>query len=221
MRKRIAFTIVELLIVISIIALLAALIFPAARAAIATRTKHRARAELRQIETFIDLYKIDLNFYPPTVSSSGNSANSLYYELAGTRLNQGMYVTLDGVSQISAQDVTIAFGLSGFANSMTGSDSDDLQRRVQNYFKGGLRLGQYAQVSLSNVVLKGSAQPVVLGSQIQGPGYLSGPGGVINPYGYNSANPTYNPNSYDIWLDILVNGAPIRISNWSDRPSKL
>jgi type IV pilus assembly protein PilE len=88
MLRRFGFTLIELLVITAIIAILAALIFPASRSAAATRTRHRARAELNQVESYIDLYKTELNFYPPS-GSGGSTVNTLYYELAGTRLNQG------------------------------------------------------------------------------------------------------------------------------------
>ncbi|MEI9963171.1 MAG: hypothetical protein WDM76_19275 [Limisphaerales bacterium] len=40
----------------------------------------------------------------------------------------------------------------------------------------------------------------------------------VNPWRYNSANPTNNPGSFDLWVDILVRGKTNRISNWSKQP---
>jgi hypothetical protein len=37
----------------------------------------------------------------------------------------------------------------------------------------------------------------------------------LNPWQYNSSHPTNNPNSFDLWVDIIINGKTNRISNWS------
>jgi type II secretory pathway pseudopilin PulG len=215
--RRFAFTLIELLVIMAIIAILAALIFPATRAVVATRTKHRARAELKEVESSIDIYKAELNFYPPS-STDGSSANPLYYELSGTRLNNGVYVTLDGNASLPASDVFIAFGVDGFANCSKGTSTDDEQPKVKSYTKGALRQGQFLQAAITNLALHASTRAVVLGTQLQGVSMLAG---AITPYGYNSATPTNNPNSYDLWLDILVGGAPVRVCNWNSKPIKL
>jgi hypothetical protein len=36
-----------------------------------------------------------------------------------------------------------------------------------------------------------------------------------NPFRYNSVNPTNNPNSYDLWIDLVISGKPYRIGNWT------
>jgi len=215
--KRGAFTLIELLVVIAIMGALAALVIPASRSAAAARKKNRARTELKQIESVIELYKIKLNFYPP--SALGDPLfNPLYYELAGTRLNNGVYTTLDGVSQFDAVHVNTAFRLSGFANTMQGGGGDEGQQ-AQNFFKGSLRVGQFLAVPITNMTLKTSTSAVLLGSSVEGAGMFPGSsGGKINPFGYNSANPTNNPNSYDLWLDIFVGGVTFRVCNWSDKP---
>jgi hypothetical protein len=37
----------------------------------------------------------------------------------------------------------------------------------------------------------------------------------MNPIRYNSSSPTNNPNSYDLWIDVVIDGKTNRISNWS------
>ncbi|HOW79554.1 MAG TPA: hypothetical protein PK406_08895, partial [Verrucomicrobiota bacterium] len=66
-----------------------------------------------------------------------------------------------------------------------------------------------------------SADPVctVLGSALEGPlVYQDARGAKLNPWRYNSSNPTNNPNSFDLWMDIAVGGKTNRICNWSDKP---
>ena len=38
---------------------------------------------------------------------------------------------------------------------------------------------------------------------------------ALNPFRYNSTNPTNNPGSYDLWIDLRISGKTNRISNWS------
>ena len=40
----------------------------------------------------------------------------------------------------------------------------------------------------------------------------------INPWHYNPINPTNNPDSYDLWIDVVWRGKTNRISNWSKDP---
>jgi hypothetical protein len=42
--------------------------------------------------------------------------------------------------------------------------------------------------------------------------------GIINPWHYNSSNPTNNPGSYDLWMDFISQGKTNRVSNWSKDP---
>jgi prepilin-type N-terminal cleavage/methylation domain-containing protein len=74
-----AFTLVELLIVIGIIAALAALIFPVAGAVKRRAFIQTARAEMSQVETAIERYKSAYGFYPPC-NTNNVLINPLYYE---------------------------------------------------------------------------------------------------------------------------------------------
>jgi len=219
--SRTAFTLIELLVVIAIIAVLAALVIPGSRLAAAARTKSRARAELRQVESFIELYKISSNFYPPCSPINDPKMNCLYYELVGTRQSNGVYTTLNGAAQINSGDIHIAFLLDGFANAAQGA-ADDNVRQPKDFVSRSLRVGQFLEVFVTNAPLSASARVVILGSLLPGGDMLPGAsGGRINPFGYNSASPSHNPNSFDLWLDVLVGGVTNRICNWSDKPIRL
>jgi prepilin-type N-terminal cleavage/methylation domain-containing protein len=216
-----SFTLIELLVVMAVIAILAAMIFPASRMAAAARLKNRAKVELKQVETLIDLYKIKANVYPPCAANSEPKLNSLYYELAGTRLNSGVYTTLNGRSLLKPDDIRIAFLLDGFVNTIEGAGNDEGQQ-PRDFVIGTLRTGQFLEVLATNWTLKTSTRVVILGSAIAGGDMLPGTtGGRINPFGYNSATPTHNPNSYDLWLDINIFGVTYRICNWSSKPLPL
>ena len=44
------------------------------------------------------------------------------------------------------------------------------------------------------------------------------PVGYINYISYVSSNPTNNPNSFDLWVDVIISGKTNRINNWSRQP---
>jgi hypothetical protein len=78
---------------------------------------------------------------------------------------------------------------------------------AQDYTKGTLRNDQIMEKAGVN-----GGTFFILGSSIEGPIMVPGlNGGKINPVGYNSANPTNNPKSYDLWLDIQIGDKSERI----------
>jgi prepilin-type N-terminal cleavage/methylation domain-containing protein len=222
--QRAAFTLIELLIVIGIIVLLAGMLFTAIPAIQRVKTTSRLKNEMTQIQTAIDAYKAKKGFYPP--DNPGNpTTNQLYYELIGTRFTNDTSVSpsgyyfyaIDGSARILTNAMPMVFGtgstIMGFANCTHGS-GDDLVR-AENFFKGGLRSGQF----FATITTSGGASPSVLGSAIDGP--LPQMIGKVNPWRYNSTNPTNNPGTYDLWIDYSFGGKTNRICNWSDRPFQL
>ena len=211
------FTLIELLVVIAVIALLAAMIMPITGAVSRNKIRSKARAELKQVETAIEVYKTKLGYYPP-MDTNKIALNPLYYELIGTKVdNAGNFTTLDGNSQIPANRVITIFGISiaGFSNSTKGG-GDEGQRAV-NFLSRGLRPDQYLLIKNTN------PNVLVLGSTLEGPLMHDGAqaGKKINPWCYNSVTPTNNPNSFDLWIDVKVGGKTNRICNWSDKPMVL
>jgi len=216
-----AYTLIELLIVIAVIATLAALTFPAVRAAKLSVMRARARSEMIQIQTAIERYKDRLGFYPPD-NPPNWGMNQLYYELLGTT-NSGsaatpVYSTLDGSSQVT--DLGQAFGITagksnvpGFMNCARPTRGDDPQNAMS--FLADLKPAQ--RIMLTNP--SGAQLCTILVCALPGPPALSSLGsGGVNPWRYNSSSPRYNPKSFDLWIDLIAGNKTNRICNWSDRP---
>jgi prepilin-type N-terminal cleavage/methylation domain-containing protein len=212
-----AFTLIELLVVIAIIAILAALLFPIGAAVKRTAYLNKTKAEMAQLETAIDSYKAAYNFYPP---SGGNSlVNPLYYELIGTTMGGGSYSTLDGGATIATINVPVAFaGVTGFVNcTKPGAGEDVLPAKS---FLSGLKPQQLGIVT--NTVSTPFTVVVLLASAGgPDPGYqpLNAPG--LNPWCYNSSNPTNNPGGYDLWIYLSIAGKTNLICNWSKQVQTL
>ena len=138
------FTLVELLVVISIIAILAAFIFPALSAVKRRQYINQTQAELGQLETAIDNYKTTYGFYPPgnpkydpTNPATRNDTmfSPLYFELLGTtNINNATYQTLDGSASIAVSALAVStspLGVGGFVNcSKPGAGEDAPAARI-------------------------------------------------------------------------------------------
>jgi prepilin-type N-terminal cleavage/methylation domain-containing protein len=220
-RRTQAFTLIELLIVIAIISVLASMVFPITRALTRTKVKTRILAEMTQLETAIDSYKAKVGVYPPD-NPANPMINQLYYELKGTILtNTGgsasFYRTLDGTARLSADPATFQtyFGakVSGLMNTTRAAGDEGVF--AVNFLKGMLRPDQYATLPSGVVVIVTSVRwPVTHAYQpIPGVNYKG-----VNPWRYNSSNPTNNPGTYDLWVDVIVDGKTNRFGNWSREP---
>ena len=216
--RRLAFTLIELLVVIAIISLLAAIIIPMAASAKVSARINRAKADRDKIETELESYKAHKGFYPPDNQASPRdlAMPPLFYELTGTLLNGGVFRRLNGGDTISQANVKQVFGVDSFLNSAKVTDFNDKNQiqdsDVRDYFPG-LKPTDYLQVDY------GGKQVAVLGLPIDGPNELTSTDKrKINPWRYNSSNPTNNPNSYDLWIDLVLRGKTNRISNWRAEP---
>jgi prepilin-type N-terminal cleavage/methylation domain-containing protein len=224
-----AFTLIELLVVISIITLIAALLFPAAAMAKRWAAIQNAQAEMAQLETAIDRYKSAYGFYPPDSATTFDNTvnnipiNQLYYELEGTVrtniLGTDCFVLLDGSSKIAVNSVSTAFGANvvGFMNcNKPGADESTPQARN---FLPDLKPDRIGAVTITNIVTGDVATISNLITSVGGPAATYKPLGVLgmNPWRYNSSNPTNNPGSYDLWVQLVFGGKTNLICNWNKR----
>jgi prepilin-type N-terminal cleavage/methylation domain-containing protein len=216
-----AFTLVELLVVIAMIAVLAALTFPAVSAAKISIMRSRARAELTNLETAIERYHDKLGYYPPDnppippFQPADWAVNQLYYELLGTTNSSGVFHTLDDSDQIAASLLPGAFGagstVTGFMNCSRGGE-DGLAGGVP--FVKGLKATQFQRITNQ----PSSTLVSVLGTSLDGPlMFQSTLGAKLNPWRYNSSSPQHNPKTYDLWIDVMAGSKTNRICNWSDK----
>jgi prepilin-type N-terminal cleavage/methylation domain-containing protein len=225
-----AFTLVELLVVISIIALLAAFTIPALKSFKRAAVLNQTKAEMAQLETAIESYKAAYGFYPPG-NSSYNPANSatfsatyftpLYYELMGTKNTNpnnpglGTYQTLDGSVSILGTDLTTApapgpLGVGGFINYAKPGAIEDVI--AAKNFLPGLKANQIGY-PVTNLSYPTIALAVII-TAVGGPDPGTAPLGTANPWRY--VNPgVNNPQSYDLWVQLDVSGKTNLVCNWN------
>ena len=207
--------------VIAVISILASMMFPIGKALNRIKMKARVQAELTQIETAIQSYKAKLGTFPPD-NPANPLVNQLYYELSGTIVtNAGgsarFYLTLDGTSRLSADAATFQtyFGpkVSGIMNTTRAAGDEGVF--AVNFLKGALRPDQIA-------ILPTGAKALVTSLRwpeghpyhpVQGAAFKT-----VNPWRYNSTNPTNNPGTYDLWVDVIIDGKTNRFGNWSKEP---
>ncbi len=201
-RRHSAFTLIELLVVISIIAVLSGLVLGLVSVGSAKSKQSKVQAQLKAIEQAIRSYKMDLGFYPPSMTNV--AGNTLFYELVGTRrLPNGSYATLDNALTNSASDISGAFlirsgkGIDGFANSQPET--------AKNFFPG-MDSRMHAPVSINGRMV----EMLVVG--VDGPIAL----GRTNVWRYTASSATNNPGLFDLWAEITIRGKTNIIGNWKE-----
>jgi len=219
------FTLVEMLVVIAVIGLLAAMIVPLAGLASKKRNLARAQTEINNLALAIDNYKVKKGYYPPDnpTQPAGAFTNQLFYELWGmiapavsgnpfTNTLNASATGAAGFETISTATLAQFFNIKGIVNASPDTNE------IINFIS---RLGA-SEIQNINIGASPAAPVWVFAVPMAGPlnglpvpsnnGTNYAPVNVIR---YVSTNPTNNPTTYDLWVDILIAGKTNRISNWS------
>lgn len=204
-----AFTLIELMVVIAVIGLLAGLLFTVGPGAMFNARKSAVKADLARLETAIEGYKTHRGTYPPD-NPANPAMGPLFYELSGTMFDprNNRYTTLNGDEAITPDTLRQVLGVSGLANSATDASENppfrfSLAKSLYTEVKNPLD----ADVELLVVKYEGPDK-TILGKDDR----------PINPWRYNSSNPTNNPNTYDLWVDLRLGSKKVRVCNWSREP---
>lgn len=206
------FTLVELLVVLAVIGVLAAMLMMVANHVETKSIIQHAQAELGQIETAIDRYHAKYGFYPPSNGGGNDQINPLYYELIGTTTNASgagiNFTTLDNASTVNAGTIQSVFGESAFMNCTKGIGDDSSPAQT---FLAGLKSSEIASSNgtVNVIVTAATSDPTYLPL----PGFMSLNGRPANPWCYACPG-TNNPTSYDLWIKISLGGKTYLICNW-------
>ncbi len=201
---RSAFTIVEILVVIAIMVILAALVVGLAGPVQDKKVVTRTQTQINQLVTLIDTYKARLGVYPPGNPNNfiNPSNTSLFYELAGAVILPGGEFETK-FATVTPAALTAACGVGGLVNSASGNPEDKA---------GILRLLPKIAPDETNTITVGGASVVVFVAASEGPN-----GGRINPIFYRvGTNGAHNPTTYDIWAEVKVRSGTKIIGNWKD-----
>ena len=244
-RRVAAFTLLELLVVMSIIGILAGMVVGLAPAAATKMKEARVRTELQQLVTLIEAYKSRFGVYPPDgvrrVSITGQgfqtlsnpALSPLFYELSGVYLTNansvdGYFIPRadgddgDGIRSVELQNW---FGREGILNAKPY----ELRNRL---FVSDFKEGQYAEV-FRNRADAGYADIEVLTVGFSSDASGKRPNGLawpnnrtdhpvpsnkgLNPWRYVSTNPTNNAGGFDLWAEIPVGRDRVKIiGNWKE-----
>jgi prepilin-type N-terminal cleavage/methylation domain-containing protein len=201
-----AFTLIEMLVVIGIIGILAALILGTMSIANSKMRRAKAEAERSALITAIQSYKNKKGFYPPDNPNS-TILSPLFYELTGTQAFGGAYKSPVSGEVLNTNAIGTIFGVQGFVNSSTDPTE------VQNFLPTTAKSGRTATFQAAGLTY------TLFAISVRGPVETNSTDGkLVNPWHYVSTNPTNNPGSYDLWIDVLYGGKTNRISNWSKDP---
>jgi general secretion pathway protein G len=88
--KNKGFTLVELIIVVTILGIMAAIVIPTFQGNVATARESASKSNLMTIRTQIELYKLQHNGYPPGyVNGAGAPIATVQLQLIGTTTDKG------------------------------------------------------------------------------------------------------------------------------------
>lgn len=204
-RRRDAFTLIEMLVVIAVIGILAAMIIGIFPGVMEKRARSRVRAELMSLTVAIENFKHDQGFYPADNKNS-TAGSPLFYELVGCNLDNTHFNPVIG-TPVLINRVQPSFGVDGFVN--TGIPPIPPNKPSKNYLPD-LKDDQHG--TLTNA----APTPVEV---LLVP--YKGIDGDFNPWRYTISTNIHNPGSFDLWAEIDLGKRdnsgqkiPIIIGNW-------
>ncbi len=223
-RRVAAFTIVELLVVISIIALLASLTVGLSSVASRKSKESRMQGELNKLVTAIESYHAAIGSYPRD-NPYTPAVNQLYYELSGTFFsrsgNQGFFSLPNRDQRMSSRSVEEFFHAPGFANSVS-VDSGDKPKYTEEFKPEQIkRINQDPAFEVLVAPVKGQSQFTHNGRELP-LAMKSAEGTMVNPWLYDSSSAQRNNReSYDLWAEVVIGKNVVRFSNWESTPTDL
>lgn len=222
---RAAFTLIELLTVISIIAVLSALVIPLSSVASAKMKISRAQGELNQLVTVIESYKFEVGSYPPDNGllreAAPNSAdrsnrlalNPLFYELGGATFvtppgnpSGSYFLTLNKSEEILPATLKRYFNVPGIQNS--SRNAREVPMRSFSF-----KPAQYSEIKPIDPaedvdVIRGVGKGAWMLTNLQDRA-------EINPWFYDSSTTNrQNRQTFDLWIELVIGKKTNVIGNW-------
>ena len=200
---RLAFTLIELMTVIAIMGIIAAMVVTMGQAASQKKYITAVQGDKNKLITMIDSYHAKLNYYPPDNGLLAASPPSLYDGLAAT--NPLIY-ELFGASNINSGANLIVFNSSSTAPDIAASDYNKVFNRggiangdavePQSFFQPGPLPKEYAPYS------KPQTGPPICGLIVPA---LLVPGNTNNFWHFDSSSANrHNMGSYDLWAEFSI-----------------
>ena len=234
-----AFTLIELLTVISIIGIIAGLLVGLAPLASRRMKESKVRAEMQEIILLIDSYKAKYGVYPPdglkyvgNTEIGSDAINPLFYELSGVVAYvpmfmgkgdaAGYYISPNRNEILTSADAQALFNKDGIINSVPADinngavsppfDASPTARAklLRHTFKPSQYSNYTTNGHTATILLAGVPWPANDSNQP-----LPGNPG-LNPWHYVSSRPLQNPNSYDLWASIKAGKQIVTIGNWKN-----
>jgi prepilin-type N-terminal cleavage/methylation domain-containing protein len=214
--ERRAFSLIELLVVIGVIALIAAMVLGLLPAVTEKRTRARVQAELSALVMAIESYKEKHGFYPPDGVRSGQPETNiaqppLFYELVGTTNKDNSYYPVNGEPGLTAGEISANFapGQDGFLNS--GAEASEVKNFYPTLRKSQYDRSPYGPVLTLMVPAKGPVNTAYPRTR------------DVNPWRYVVAtpgradtlpSPRHNVDTFDLWAEVVHGGKTNVIGNW-------
>lgn len=211
-RGAIAFTLIEMLVVIAIIGILATMVLTGVPGVAKRREMSRLRAELSELVTAIEEYKARYGSYPPDTDMP--TTNTLFYELGGVRLEAPgplvpiyTYYSMVDESAITAPIFTNAFRFDGVMN-VSSRQAGVTAKRFKDF-----KSSQFTRMTNGTIVFN------ILSTGLKGNvtgNSITNQGRVVVPWQYVANKAVHNPGKYDLFVTFRSGTEVITIGNWKN-----